>query len=75
MDIFFPSSFFNWKKLSLLLQGKQGQRKVNWRVSESEKNGSAHLFDQVGVEEDHKLSEHHDSVPDEEVSDSASLML
>lgn len=49
--------------------GKQGQRKVNWRVTESEKNGSAHLFDQVGVEEDHKLSEHHDSVPDEEDGD------
>ncbi|KAI6703448.1 hypothetical protein NL676_012584 [Syzygium grande] len=49
--------------------GKQGQRKVIWRVTESEKNGSAHLFDQVGVEEDHKLSEHHDSVPDEEDGD------
>ncbi|KAL3741504.1 hypothetical protein ACJRO7_017044 [Eucalyptus globulus] len=49
--------------------GKQGQRKINWRVTVSERNGSAHLFNQVGVEEDHKLSEHHDSVPDEEDGD------
>ncbi|KAF8030944.1 hypothetical protein BT93_D0206 [Corymbia citriodora subsp. variegata] len=49
--------------------GKQGQRKVNWRVTESEKNVSTHIFDQVGVEENHKLSEHHDSVPDEEDGD------
>lgn len=56
--------------MDFLLQGKYGQKRQGqgWKGHDYEKNHVSRGSDHTGDEENHNSSEHHDEIPDEEVS-------
>ncbi|ESW19889.1 hypothetical protein PHAVU_006G164000 [Phaseolus vulgaris] len=46
--------------------GKYGHKKQAWKGSNSEKNSSSHVYEQIGDEENHGSSEHHEDTHEEE---------